>query len=106
MTLLSDVNFKNVAYTGDVGSFDCEIQHPEYGWISFRADQSDVEAHGVAIFERIQAAVDNGTEIPDPYVLPEPEPELTIQQKIARTGIPEGELVEYLVDQIQARLEN
>lgn len=32
------------------GRFDCEIEHPSYGWIPFTATEDDAEAHGRAIF--------------------------------------------------------
>ena len=35
------------------GSFLCEVNHPEFGWIPFRAMADDVEEHGRKLFERI-----------------------------------------------------
>ena len=29
---------------------DCEIEHPQYGWIPFTASPDDVEAHGREVF--------------------------------------------------------
>lgn len=43
------------------GTIDCEINHPEFGWIPFTADQNDVEEHGRAIFADI---VENGNPAP------------------------------------------
>ena len=104
-TPLSSVNFRNVSYTAESNFFNCEIEHPTYGWIPFGASSNDVEDHGRGIYQRISDAITEGTVTPAPYVAPpEPEP-LTTEQKIARAGFSEGELVDYLVDKIQARLE-
>ena len=32
------------------GTIDCEINHPDYGWIPFTADPSDTEPLGTKIF--------------------------------------------------------
>lgn len=34
---------------------DCEIDHPEFGWIPFTANPQDVEAHGRDIYARLVA---------------------------------------------------
>lgn len=46
------------------GSIDVEINHPDFGWITFTASPDDPEEHGRQIFEglRDEAA---------PYVPPE-----------------------------------
>ena len=31
-------------------AIDCEIEHPQYGWIPFTASPDDVEAHGREVF--------------------------------------------------------
>ena len=33
------------------GTIDCEIEHPQFGWIPFTANADDVEEHGRLIFE-------------------------------------------------------
>jgi hypothetical protein len=38
------------------GRIDCEIEHPEYGWVSFTADPNDSEQHGREIFAVLSAA--------------------------------------------------
>lgn len=38
------------------GTFDCEINHPQFGWIPFTADPDDVEPHGRAIWQAIKDA--------------------------------------------------
>jgi len=32
------------------GTIDCEIEHPDFGWIPFTASAVDVEEHGRLIF--------------------------------------------------------
>lgn len=44
------------ARTNDDGTIDCEINHPQFGWIPFTADPNDVEPHGRAIWAAIKAA--------------------------------------------------
>lgn len=46
------------------GTIDCEIDHPDFGWIPFTASPDDPEEHGRAIYE---AAWSMG---PSPYVAP------------------------------------
>ena len=38
------------------GRFDCEIEHPQFGWIPFTADPKDPEPHGRAIWQAIKDA--------------------------------------------------
>ena len=42
---------RNLKYTWD-GRIDCEINHSEYGWIPFTADENDVEEMSVEIFSK------------------------------------------------------
>ena len=42
---------RNVKYNS-VGTIDCEIEHPEFGWIPFTASPTDPEPLGVEIFTR------------------------------------------------------
>jgi hypothetical protein len=37
------------------GSIDCEIEHPELGWVPFTARSNDPEKHGKFIFEQALA---------------------------------------------------
>ena len=39
------MNCRNPRYNR-LGTIDCEIEHPVYGWIPFTASPDDVEAHG------------------------------------------------------------
>jgi len=35
------------------GGIDCEINHPDFGWIPFTAAPNDFEEHGRVIHERL-----------------------------------------------------
>lgn len=54
--MLAQIEYRNVKPLGD-GRFDCEINHPEHGWISFTADPKDVEPHGRTICAAITATL-------------------------------------------------
>jgi hypothetical protein len=43
------MKYRNAEYNA-LGTIDCEIEHPNFGWIPFTADPSDVEPHGREIF--------------------------------------------------------
>jgi hypothetical protein len=45
------MKYRNAKYN-ELGSIDCEIDHPEYGWIPFTASPHDCEEHGRKIFEQ------------------------------------------------------
>ena len=47
-----DTNIRNIAALPD-GRFNCEIEHPAFGWIPFTADANDVATHGRAIHAHI-----------------------------------------------------
>lgn len=51
---MQQIAFRNVVALPD-GRFDCEIEHPQFGWIPFTADPNDVEPHGRAIWAAIKA---------------------------------------------------
>jgi len=67
------MNYRNPTYTSD-GAIDCEIEHPDYGWIPFTASADDAEQHGRDLF----AAITDAGGIA-PYVPPTPAP-ITAQQ--------------------------
>lgn len=46
--MLVDVEIRNIVALGD-GRFDCEIEHPVFGWLPFTAAPDDVAEHGRAI---------------------------------------------------------
>lgn len=50
---ITTANIRNAQYTGSPECIDCEIEHPEFGWIPFTASSEDCEAHGRAIHARI-----------------------------------------------------
>lgn len=59
------MNFRNAAYNRH-GTIDCEIEHPQFGWIPFTADPNDSEQigreiHAAAVLGEVAA-----------YVPPEP----------------------------------
>lgn len=49
------IQFRRVKPLTD-GRFDCEIKHPNFGWIPFTAAPDDVEPHGRAIWQAIKNA--------------------------------------------------
>jgi len=48
------MKYRNPTYNAS-DTIDCEIDHPEYGWIPFTAEPNDVEEHGRAIYAQIKA---------------------------------------------------
>lgn len=46
----------------DGGRIDCEIEHPEYGWIPFTAAPDDPELHGRELFEQLRGFLTAQTE--------------------------------------------
>ena len=46
------MNYRNPVYNR-FGTIDCEVDHPEYGWIPFTASPEDVEAHGRDLYNLI-----------------------------------------------------
>lgn len=49
------MNYRNPAYNA-VGTIDCEVEHPVYGWIAFTASPDDTEQTGREIHAAITAA--------------------------------------------------
>lgn len=43
------MDIRNPVYTA-TGAIDCEVSHPELGWIPFTASPQDIEAHGRDIY--------------------------------------------------------
>ena len=58
------MQWRNPAYN-EAGTIDCEINHPNYGWIPFTASPDDVEKHGRDLFESMKSRA-------TPYVPPPP----------------------------------
>jgi hypothetical protein len=45
------MKYRNAKYN-EIGTIDCEIEHPEYGWIPFTASPDDCEEYGRGIFDQ------------------------------------------------------
>ena len=37
------MNYRNAKYINDIGWIDCEIDHPEYGWIPYTLNPDDTD---------------------------------------------------------------
>jgi hypothetical protein len=37
------MNYRNAKYINEVGWIDCEIEHPDYGWIPYTLDPDDAD---------------------------------------------------------------
>lgn len=61
------MNYRNPIYN-QFNTIDCEVEHPEYGWIPFTASPDDVEEHGRELYNEIKK---NGNIAP--YVPPSEE---------------------------------
>lgn len=71
------MEFRNCRYT-KAGTVNCEINHPQYGWIPFHATPDDVEQHGREIYaEAIKGEV-------APYEPPPPPPPPTDEEVAAQ----------------------
>lgn len=44
------MNIRNAKYT-ETGTIECEIEHPEFGWIPFHATQNDPDEKGRLVYE-------------------------------------------------------
>lgn len=38
------------------GGIDCEINHPDFGWIPFTASADDIEEHGRSIYSQLMSS--------------------------------------------------
>ena len=47
------MKYKNAKFTQFEGVIDCEIEHPEYGWVPFSASQNDKEQHSRDLYTQI-----------------------------------------------------
>jgi len=52
--ILMTLNFRTPKFNSD-GTLDCEIEHPQFGWIPFTANPSDVEPIGAEVFNAAKA---------------------------------------------------
>jgi hypothetical protein len=44
------MNYRNPKYN-QWGTFDCEVNHPEFGWVPYTASPDDCEKHGRQLWE-------------------------------------------------------
>lgn len=52
------INTRNPIWSNaEQTTIDCEIEHPQYGWIPFTASSDDVEQHGRDIFAQLSQGV-------------------------------------------------
>lgn len=76
-------NYRNPVYTIN-GWIDCEIDHPEYGWIPFTATPDDSIHYGRELFVKITAAGNITPYQPTPNEL---IPQFTVQiQSVLDSG--------------------
>lgn len=62
--------YRNPRYN-HVGTIDCEINHPKWGWSLYTADPNDIAESGRKLYEKI---ISDGVEIAE-YVPPQPSDE-------------------------------
>jgi hypothetical protein len=60
------VNYRNAEKNRE-GLINCEIQHPTYGWIPFQASPNDTQAHGRALYQRMDNDPDLHHETDEEY---------------------------------------
>lgn len=51
------MEYRNAKYNAQ-GSIDCEINHPQLGWIPFTASRNDPEPHGRDLFNTLERVAD------------------------------------------------
>ena len=47
------MDYKNAVYNLR-GTIDCEVEHPDFGWIPFTASSNDVEPFGREVFALLE----------------------------------------------------
>lgn len=77
------MDYRNPVFT-ESGAIDCEINHPQFGWIPFTASPDDSEEHGRDLFAAITAAGNIAPYVPIPPVPPTQE-EQEAQRQVAYT---------------------
>lgn len=60
------MNYRNAEKNRE-GLINCEIQHPTYGWIPFQASPNDTQAHGRALYQRMDNDPDLHHETDEEY---------------------------------------
>lgn len=48
------IEIKNLYYGSTESNYNCEINHPKYGWIPFTVSSEDTEEFGKKLFKEIQ----------------------------------------------------
>lgn len=48
------MQYKNARWN-ELGSIDCDLEHPIHGWIPFTASQIDVSPFGKLLFDEIKS---------------------------------------------------
>lgn len=91
---------RNLKYNS-LGTIDCEIEHPTYGWIPFTASPRDVESTGRDIYNAaIQGTYGVVTEYVTPTVVPTIPSVVTMRQ--ARLAL----LQQNLLQQVQFSIDS
>jgi hypothetical protein len=73
------MNVRNPKYNG-LGTIDCEIEHPRYGWIPFTANPDDPEASGRELFAAIERGDFGKIAAAPPPVVIRPDPGIEARQ--------------------------
>lgn len=76
------MEFRNVKDNGN-NTFDCEVNHPKFGWIPFTASPNDVEELGRSIHKEI---TESSSIVITPYTPPTYE-ELAAQVRAKRDSL-------------------
>lgn len=88
------MDIRNATYNR-FGTIDCEIEHPQFGWIPFTASPADPEEHGRAIYaEAIKGDV-------APYVEP-PAPPPQVPETISDRQFFQALAIEGIITQAEA----
>lgn len=97
------INWRSPRYNAR-GAIDCEIEHPQFGWIPFTASEDDPEEHGRSIY---QAILDSGEQIA-PYEPPSPEEVLARERAgmvVSRRQAKQQLVIEGVYDKIQPAID-
>ena len=62
------MEWRNPVWNG-TGGIECEVKHPEFGWIPFTARADDIEPHGRELFEALKGIA--ARYVPPPAPSPE-----------------------------------
>jgi hypothetical protein len=73
------MEYRNAKYNA-VGTVDCEINHPRYGWIPFTANPNDVEPLGSQVF-------DSAKDTAAPYIAPPPVAPTAVEIRSQRNAL-------------------